>query len=427
MGIKVGIPVLKLSKGAKATKRKGDAKKVVCEGLGERYSKDKDLDEKRSHLNKYTGFTKGEDLYKYWEKEASAHLDAKGRNLRSDAVIGYTLIIKPDIKSMKGMTESQRLKFLDDSMNVISDLLNEHGLQVDATALHMDEVNEHIHVFGHDTEYKAGKKIDIRLYGTFNREYPKRMRSLGYDVENLTVYDVDKTKDMTKEEKEEYKSDIIRRKKEKKKSGRSSNKFKEDKIKEQEELLQKKEQELQARESSLRAREDDFAGQVEIFQDKQKEWEKEANMKLEEAIQKAVKESVERLNEDYKREVDKSIKECEEAKRKYEAAARSAALVKQELTVNSLESYNNSLRTSIRKACERTRYTSGKTLWDIAGKSILFALSDAVLIEQSKTTPDVLRRSKENAEKAETALKTVQKRRILTNYGNDVKNDDFSL
>lgn len=244
MGIRVGIPVLKLSKNAKATKRKGDAKKVALESFSERYSKDQDLDRSRSHLNVYTGFKSGKKLYEFWEKEASGHLDAKGRKLRSDAVIGYSFIIKPDKESMDKMAESERLQFLEDSMNILSDLFQSHGLPIDATALHRDESNEHIHAFGHDPEYKAGKKIDIRLYGMLNREYPKRMRELGYDVEDLTVYDSEKADNMTEEEKADYKDEVLQRKKAKKDAGRSSNQYKADKLAE-------KEKELQAREDAL--------------------------------------------------------------------------------------------------------------------------------------------------------------------------------
>lgn len=246
MGIRVGIPVLKLSRNAKATKRKGDARKVALEAFNERYSKDQDLDRVQSKNNIYTGFKSGKDLYAYWEKEASGHLDTKGRHLRSDAVIGYTFIIKPDMESMENMTQAERVKFLQESMNILSDLFQSRGLEIDASALHLDEVNEHMHVFGHDPEYKAGKKIDIRLFGMLNKEYPKRMRALGYDVEDLTVYDSEKADAMTEEEKADYKEEVLQRKKAKKNAGRSSSKYKEEKLAE-------KEKELQVRENALNA------------------------------------------------------------------------------------------------------------------------------------------------------------------------------
>lgn len=264
MGIRVGMPMMKLSRGAKQTKRKGDAQKIAFEALEERYSKDKDLDRSRSHLNEYAGFRSGADLYKYWTAEADAHLDAKGRKLRSDAVVGYALIVKPDMTSMQSMTENERIAFVKDGMQVAAEILHEHGLQVDATALHRDELNEHGHILGHDADYRAGKKIDIRLFRDFNTEFPKRMRELGYDVEDMSVYDVDKVTSMTADERESYKSDIIRHKTQKQ-NGRSSSQYKSEKIAEQEKALAERAQQLQDAENALRASQTAFERQKQNY------------------------------------------------------------------------------------------------------------------------------------------------------------------
>lgn len=299
MGIRVGIPVLKLSRDAKASKHRGDAKKVIYESFGERYSKDKDLDRTKSNLNIYTGFSKGKDLYKYWEEEANTHLDSRGRKLRSDAVIGFSLIIKADYESMQKMSESERIKFLQDSSEIVSDLLHEHGLQVDATALHRDEINEHMHVFGHDEEYRAGKKIDIRLYRDFNSEYPRRMRARGYDVEDMSVYDSDKAKQMSDDERENYKSELIRHK-QNKKTALSSNQYKADKIAEQEKALQDRERDLQARENALRASQSVFRQQQEDYKT---DIEKERREALE-SVREQTEQERHRLLEQVKREAE---------------------------------------------------------------------------------------------------------------------------
>ena len=246
MGIRVGMPIIKLSKNAKATKRKGDAKKIACEALSERYTKDKDIDRSRSHLNMYTGFKTGKELYKYWVDEAEAATDANGRKIKSNAVIGYQLIIKPDMAGMESLSDGQQLRFVQDGIQVASEILTEHGLQVDATAIHRDEMNPHGQVLGHDPEYTAGKKIDIRLYGAFNREFPKRMRQLGYDVEDLTVYEPDKAAKMTESQKDSYKADVMERKRGKK-TGQSSNAYKAEKLAEQERAIQAEKQAIEAR------------------------------------------------------------------------------------------------------------------------------------------------------------------------------------
>lgn len=304
MGIRVGIPVLKLSRNATPTKRKGDARKVVLESFKERYSKDQDLDRSRSNLNVYTGFQRGKDLYEFWEKEASGHLDAKGRKLRADAVIGYSFIIKPDKESMDKMSDLEQMRFLDDSMKILSDLFQSQGLPLDATALHMDEVNPHVHAFGHDPEYKAGKKIDIRLFGMLNREYPKRMRELGYDVEDLTVYDSEKADTMTEEEKADYKEEVLQRKQAKKNAGRSSNQYKEEKLAE-------KEKELQARENALNASILDFEHEKDKYWvEAQKEREK-LKMDAEREIEKQRRDEKIRLDNVLKKYKSDRLSELE--------------------------------------------------------------------------------------------------------------------
>lgn len=310
MGIRVGIPILKLSKNAKATKRKGDARKVALESFKERYSKDPDLDRSRSHLNVYTGFQRGKDLYKFWEKEASGHLDSRGRKLRSDAVIGYSFIVKPDKDSMDKMSELEQMRFLDDSMKVLSDLFNASGLPIDATALHMDEVNAHVHAFGHDPEYKAGKKIDIRLFGMLNKEYPKRMRELGYDVEDLTVYDSEKADTMTEEEKADYKEAVLQRKKAKKNAGRSSSKYKEEKLAE-------REKELQVREMALNASILSFEEEKEKYWQEAEKERKRANTAFESELkQKRYNEKV-RLEKEIEKYKSERFSEVDEEIEKY--------------------------------------------------------------------------------------------------------------
>lgn len=312
MGIRVGIPILKLSKNAKATKRKGDARKVALESFKERYSKDPDLDRSRSHLNVYTGFQRGKDLYEFWEKEASGHLDSRGRKLRSDAVIGYSFIVKPDKESMDKMNDLEQMRFLDDSMKILSDLFNASGLPIDATALHMDEVNPHVHAFGHDTEYKAGKKIDIRLFGMLNKEYPKRMRALGYDVEDLTVYDSEKADAMTEEEKADYKEEVLQRKKAKKNAGRSSSKYKEEKLAE-------KENELQAREMALNASILSFEEEKEKYWQEAEKERKRANTAFESELkQKRHNEKV-RLEKEIEKYKSERFSEVDEEIEKYKS------------------------------------------------------------------------------------------------------------
>lgn len=225
MGIRVGMPMLKLSRLGKQTKRKGNSKAVAQEALEERYSKDKDKKKGLAKDNDYYGFVTGKDLNDYWVKEANKHTDNLGRPIRKDAVIGFSLIVKPDMDEFSKLTKEERTKFLKDSHEIVVDILNKHGLQVDAIAVHRDELSDHSHVLGHDPEYKAGKKINLKLFRDLNREYPRQMREKGYDVEELKVYNEEVVSKMSEEEAIKYKKKHIAEKK-KKKHGQSSEDYK---------------------------------------------------------------------------------------------------------------------------------------------------------------------------------------------------------
>lgn len=204
------------------------------------------------------------------------------------------------------------MRFLDDSMKILSDLFQAQGLPLDATALHMDEVNPHVHAFGHDTEYKAGKKIDIRLFGMLNKEYPKRMRALGYDVEDLTVYDSEKADAMTEEEKADYKEEVLQRKKAKKNAGRSSSKYKEEKLAE-------KENELQAREMALNASILSFEEEKEKYWQEVEKERKRANTAFESELkQKRHNEKV-RLEKEIEKYKSERFSEVDEEIEKYKS------------------------------------------------------------------------------------------------------------
>lgn len=224
--MRVGMPILKLSKGGKTTKRKGNARAVATEALKERWSADPDLDRNRSAMNKYEGITSGVELADAWAKAADEHriIDKNGKEkrLRADAVIGYSLIIKPTAEEINALQPDEQERFLDDSYEIVKEILERNGLQVDARARHADEEGLHDHVLGHDPDFKAGKKIGIRLYGQLNKEYPKRMRQKGWQVEDLTAYDAEAVKDMTDEEAVEYKARHVAKKKEKKHNQSSS-------------------------------------------------------------------------------------------------------------------------------------------------------------------------------------------------------------
>lgn len=234
MGWKVGITTLKLtnqrSKKSRA-KRTGYLRAVVCEAMPERWGKDEDIDRNLSHYNTYTGITSGVALAGTMTKEAAEYSAqrkaAGGRALRADAAIGWAMILKPPADVINAMSAGQQEKFFADSDKIILDLMGADNIR--ATALHRDEQAPHKHYFGmgytRTGELCVDKVINPKLYKKLNQEYPRLMREMGWDIEDCTIYDAEKIKDMTENEAAAYKAKC-KAKRQQKKSGLDSKTYK---------------------------------------------------------------------------------------------------------------------------------------------------------------------------------------------------------
>lgn len=197
MGIKVGIPVLKLKPGATPSKNCGNLRKIAEEAMTERATNDPDIERKLSSTNVYAGVShSGEEVADMIEAEAQEYSDSLvaegGRKLRSDAVIGFSLIVKPPAEWVNLLSDSQREKFFADSDSVIAEMVG--GDNIRATALHRDEQGEHKHYIGMpytpDGRLCAKEVINLRLFHRLNDEYPAQMRQRGWaEIETCEVYD----------------------------------------------------------------------------------------------------------------------------------------------------------------------------------------------------------------------------------------------
>lgn len=198
MGWKVGITTLKLtnqrSKKSRA-KRTGFLRAVVCEAMPERWGKDEDIDRSRSRFNSYTGITSGVELAETMTAEATDYSKrrkaAGGRALRADAAIAWAMILKPPAEIINVMSPEQQVKFFADSDKILMEIMGADNIR--ATALHRDELAAHKHYFGmgytKSGELCVDKVINPKLYKRLNQEYPQKMRKLGWDIEDCTVYD----------------------------------------------------------------------------------------------------------------------------------------------------------------------------------------------------------------------------------------------
>ena len=249
MGFNVGMPVLGLKRGYGKGKHAGNAQAVASEALSERFSSDADLDRSRTKYNTYVegGFTSGKELADYWTDLADEYrvIDKNGKEkkLRSDATIGCAIIIKPDSAYMATLSEEERDRLLNACDEVLDEIMKKRGCELDAGVRHKDEISDHDHRFYHDPNYKMSKIIGLKLFNQLNKEFPKKMRERGFDVNDLQVYDAEAVKAMTPEEAEAYKADVIAKKKQKK-HGLSSRTFKENQIAYRADALAEKEKTL---------------------------------------------------------------------------------------------------------------------------------------------------------------------------------------
>lgn len=234
MGWKVGITTLKLTnqRSTKSrAKRTGYLRAVVCEGLSERWGKDEDIDRSCSCRNTYTGITSGVKLAEAMTTEATEYSSkrkaAGGRALRADAAIGWAMILKPPAEIINTMSPEQQVKFFEDSDKILVDIMGDDNIR--ATALHRDEQAPHKHYYGmgytKSGELCVDKVINPKLYKQLNQEYPQKMREMGWDIEDCTVYDSDKVKSMTEDEAAAYKR-VCKAKRQQKKSGVDSKTYK---------------------------------------------------------------------------------------------------------------------------------------------------------------------------------------------------------
>lgn len=273
MGFTVGAPVISLKQNYKGSSTKiGDLRKIILEMI-ERYGLDEDIDPSRSHLNRIFGkFKSTDEAVDYYVDLLTNHeVIVKGkdgkehkRKPRKDASVAGNMILKPTTEYIEQLPFEEQQRLADDLVYIGTGILRVHGLEVDSVVIHNDEQGAHPHFLFHDKDFQLSKKIGLQLYGDLNREVPKYLRSKGWECDDLRNYDVEATKKMTKEEKEEYTREF---RKGKKYNGLSSQEYKRQKNKEKEEELKKLKEQLEELE---RQRQEDFQRELEELGRKQR-------------------------------------------------------------------------------------------------------------------------------------------------------------
>lgn len=255
MAISTGTPTLKLNNLSfgEQKKKSGNAKAIVDEAWpdedGKRNCNDIDYrpEMTEKNINLYgpdTAKEVNEIIQKRYEQHKEKWEQKHNKKVRKDLNIAVAGIIKPDFESMQGMTESEQIDYLKAHFEEVKKTVENHGFEMVAATLQVDEANPHVHYVMLDPDYKIGSKLKLKLFSELNKEVPKRLQAKGYDVKILEGYDTEKAKNMTPEEREEYKEGF---KNKRKSFGRNSTKYKKDKADEKaKNIIAKAEDESQA-------------------------------------------------------------------------------------------------------------------------------------------------------------------------------------
>ena len=257
MSFKVGIPCLKCSiHPSQQTNSKTGKKAKTC-GLGaawnemndQRIGRDQTIDKNLTEKNVWMVGESDDDIVGIVQKEIdrinATRNEAGVRSLRKDCVSVLAIVEKPSIDYMHDLSYEQRKTFLEDSHKVMTELLNEWNpqWQVLAAVQHHDEFggkSAHTHTLvllsstddnGVET-LRAKNEVSLGFYNFINKEYPKRMKELKYDVEKCRTYD-----QLTEQEK-------LERKRNPPQHGKDSTTYKYEKLHEKALELNKKEAEI---------------------------------------------------------------------------------------------------------------------------------------------------------------------------------------
>lgn len=214
MSAKVGIPCMKCSINPSQTINKNSGKKSKTCGVSsvwremndDRLGRDETIDKEMTHLNVWMEGSSDMNLVGEVEKEINRINEERKsfgkRGLRADAVSVIAIVEKPNMDYMKNLSYEQRVEFLNKSHEVMKDLLHEWNpnWKVLASVQHHDEfggLSAHNHsLVIVSTKDKDGisnmcafKEYNLKFFNHINKNYPARMRGLGFEVEDVRTFD----------------------------------------------------------------------------------------------------------------------------------------------------------------------------------------------------------------------------------------------
>lgn len=228
MGNKMGVPSLKLNNAGTKSKRCGSFAGVAYEAFEERKGKDQDINHELSKNNIYIGMRSAEELLEYSRQHVAQLRDAKGRALRSDAVVICATVFKPPAVYMRSLTDEEGDRMMMDCLEFFKKVVGEDNIK--SFMIHKDELGKHAHCFWEpmtiDGRLCAKEAHGLKFFKCINEHLPAFLRERGWDIEDADCYD--RAQKEMEQEKENRR----------KKNGRSSAQYKRDAEAEKQKLLE---------------------------------------------------------------------------------------------------------------------------------------------------------------------------------------------
>lgn len=225
MSLKVGIPIMKCSLHPSQTvNAKTGKKSKTCavdkawnEMNDERIGRDETIDKSMTHKNVWMVGDTNDDVPALVQKEidrVNEERKAAGlKAVRKDCVTAIAIIDKPSMSYMQELSYEDKVKFLNASNKVMTEMLHEWNpnWRIIEAVQHHDEFgglsahNHRIVLIPSENEdgiafFNAKREVNLKFFNFINKEYSQRMQALGYEVENCRTYDM-----LTEEEKQERK------------------------------------------------------------------------------------------------------------------------------------------------------------------------------------------------------------------------------
>lgn len=282
--MKIGIPCMKCSLHPSQQVNKKTGKSAKTCGISsawkemndERMGRDTTIDKNLTHNNVWMDGSTADDVTKTVQEEIDKINEERRANglraMRKDAVSVIEIVEKPPIDYMQHLSYEEKCRFLSDSHDTIKELLHEWNPQwkMIESVQHHDEfggLSAHNHslvmLSSKDKNgiaaMNAKAEFNLKFFNFINKNYPERMRSKGYDIEDCKTYDR-----LSEEEKEQ-------RRLHPEEHGVEAYKYKQKKQEEMTQKLSEQKNELESVSKSLELKRDELSETKKEIGDLKKE------------------------------------------------------------------------------------------------------------------------------------------------------------